>query len=393
MNIERTIVHVDMDAFYASVEQRDFPGYRDRPVIVGADPKGGKGRGVVAACSYEARRFGIHSAMPISKAYRRCPEAVFLRPRMDKYLKESRRIFTILERFTPDIEPVSIDEAFLDITDSFHLFGSAADTCRLIKATIRKETGLAASLGMAPNKMTAKIASDLDKPDGLVIVDRKGLLVFLHTLPVTKLWGVGKKTQILFRDYGIRTIGDLARQDQKTFVKTFGKAGEHAWKLANGIDPRMVTTEREAKSVGHEHTFPEDVRDKGMVLDTLMRLSESVSRRLRKAGLKGRTITLKIRFSDFKTHTKAASLPEATNFVEDIYRQAAARAAEFDLDRRLVRLVGVSVSHFERKPPQPTLFQADAPDKDKREQLHKALDRIKDRFGEGAIRHRISGED
>lgn len=390
---ERFIVHVDMDAFYASVEQRDNPSYMQKPVVVGADPKEGKGRGVVSACSYEARRFGIHSAMAISEAFRRCPEAFFLQPRMEKYIRESRRIFAVLEHFTPDIEPISIDEAFLDITGSYHLFGSPEKTCRKIKKSILDETGLRASIGMAPNKMTAKIASDLEKPDGLVIVDQKGLLSFLHPLPVSKLWGIGKKTQTMLRKYGIKTIGDLARQDKNFFVKSFGKNGEHAWNLANGIDPRSVSTDREVKSVGHEYTFPVDVRDRKMVLDTLMRLSESVSRRLRKSGLKGRTVSLKIRFSDFQTHTKSVTLDQPTNFVEEIFSCAARKTQEFDLDKRRVRLVGVSVSHFEERTCQPALFESPSDSTAKREKLHQAMDLIKDRFGEKAIRHRVSGDD
>ncbi|MCJ7680465.1 MAG: DNA polymerase IV, partial [Candidatus Aminicenantes bacterium] len=323
MGKERYIVHVDMDAFFAAVEQRDNPALQGKPVIIGADPKGGKGRGVVATCSYEARKYGIHSALPISTAFKKCPHGVFIPPSGEKYSRESEIIFTILRRFSPDVEPVSIDEAFLDISGSFILFGSPEETCRKIKASIRSETKLTASVGMAPNKVTAKIASDLEKPDGLVIVSQDNLLSFLHPLPVSRLWGVGQKTRDALKHHGILTIGDLARQDKAVFIQTFGRHGEHAWDLANGIDPREVRAVSPAKSYGHEHTFDTDTRDRVLLLNILMDLSEKVSRRLRKAGEKGRTVTLKIRFSDFKTYTRRTTLDTPTNFSEIIYAEAA----------------------------------------------------------------------
>ncbi len=381
-------MHVDMDAFYAAVEQHDFPAYRGKPVVVGADPKGGKGRGVVAACSYEARKHGIHSAMPISIAFRKCPHAVFLRGDMKKYVRISRQIFAILERFTPDIEPVSIDEAFLDITGSSHLFGTPEETCRKIKAAIRSETGLTASIGLAPNKMTAKIASDLQKPDGLVIVSPSGLLDFLHPLPVAKLWGVGKKTLEALHRMGIRTVGDLAARERNELAQRLGKPGVHVWKLAHGIDPREVRIEGEVKSVGNEHTFMQDETNTQRLEDTLMWLSEKVSRRMRRQNLKGRTIHLKIRLGDFSTFTRAVTMEKATNFVEDIYRQALAKLEEFHRKKQPVRLIGVQVSNLEEEVRQLDLFQEGQTVREKQERLHAALDAIKDRFGEGAIKHR-----
>jgi nucleotidyltransferase/DNA polymerase involved in DNA repair len=385
---ERFIVHVDMDAFYAAVEQRDNPEYRGKPVVVGADPKGGAGRGVVSACSYEAREYGIHSALPISIAYRKCPHAVFLRGDMRKYAGISRQIFGILGRFTPDLEPISIDEAFLDITGSHHLFGSPEATCRRIKAVVKAETGLTASLGMAPNKMTAKIASDLEKPDGLVIVSRAGLLAFLHPLPVGKLWGVGKRTLEELGRLNIRSIGDLAHWDQKDMADRMGKAGIHVWKLANGIDPRDVRGEEEAKSVGHEHTFAEDETDRGKIEDSLMWLSEKVSRRLRRHGYRGRTVTLKIRLADFSTFTRAVSLARATNFVDDLYGSALKKLREFKPGQQPIRLIGIHVSNLEREERQLELFSGAGTDTDKKERLHTAVDAIRDRFGEAAIKHR-----
>jgi nucleotidyltransferase/DNA polymerase involved in DNA repair len=285
MEKERFIAHVDMDAFYAAVEQRDTPAYQGRPVIVGADPKGGTGRGVVSACSYEARTFGIHSAMPISQAYRKCPGAVYVQPDHKKYERESKKIFAILKKFSPDVEPISIDEAFMDITESFHLFGSPETACRKIKETIKKETGLTASIGLAPNKMTAKIASNEGKPDGLVIVGKGELLTFLHPLPVGALWGVGEKTKEIFKKNGINVIGDLAFQDRQQIYRQFGTAGEHVWLLANGVDPRGVESTRSVKSISNEHTFDEDVEDVDQILDVLMALCERVAMRLRKEGL------------------------------------------------------------------------------------------------------------
>lgn len=385
---ERYIVHVDMDAFYAAIEQRDNPAYRGKPVVVGADPKRGKGRGVVAACSYEARRFGIHSAMPIAFAYKRCPDAIYLRGSMRKYVEVSKQVFHILERFTPDIEPISIDEAFLDITGSFHLFKTPEATCKRIKAVIKQETGLTASIGMAPNKMTAKIASDLEKPDGLVIVSQENLLDFLYPLPVGKLWGIGKKARESMDRMGINSIGDLARRDVKELTQLFGKNGAHLWKLANGIDPREVSPSETVKSIGNEHTFIEDETDINAIEDTLMWLSEKVSRRLRKAGFKGRTISLKIRLSDFSTYTRAVTLDDPTNFVDDLYSHALEKAKSFRLGQEPIRLIGIQVSNLLKENQQYDLFPDAETGSQKKESLHAAVDKIKDRFGEKAIKHR-----
>ncbi len=383
----RYIVHVDMDAFFAAIEQRDDPSLRGRPVVVGADPTGGRGRGVVAACSYEARPFGIRSAMPISEAYRRCPQAVYLRGDHEKYERESEKIFAILERFTPDIEPISIDEGFLDITASSHLFGTPEETCRRIKAEIRTETGLTASVGLAPNKMTAKIASEVGKPDGLVIVAAENLLAFLHPLPVGRLWGVGEKTRAILDRLRIRTIGDLAAYDRAALVRELGAGGDHVWRLANGLDPRDVAPGDVVKSVGNEHTFDADIDDRGLMLDILMALSEHVSLRLRRSGLQGRTVTLKLRLADFSTFTRAATLPRPTNFADDLFRVARTKLQEFPLKKK-VRLLGVSVSNLRGPEDQPALFPESEPAPGKKESLHRALDAIKEKFGEQAIGRR-----
>ncbi|MBN1271144.1 MAG: DNA polymerase IV [Candidatus Aminicenantes bacterium] len=388
MEKEQFIVHVDMDAFFASIEQRDHPEHQGKPVIVGADPQEGRGRGVVSACSYEARKFGIHSALPISTAYKLCPQAIFLPVDMKKYIHVSRQVFQILETFTPDIEPISIDEAFLDISHSFHLFGTPVETCRKIKKAVKEGTGLNASLGLAPNMMTAKIASDLEKPDGFVVVTQAGLQDFLFPLPVEKLWGIGRKTREVLKPLGISTVGDLARLDASVLIKLLGKHGDHIRKLANGIDPREVVPSLETKSIGNEHTFNSDISDRQLLLDTLMALSENVSRRMRKKGLKGKTVTLKIRFEDFTTYTRSVTLPFPTNFIEDIYGRAAEKCQTFDINRSPVRLIGVQVSNLADSEEQPSLFHDSTGKNGKREKLHEALDIIKDKFGDRAILHR-----
>jgi len=385
---EKFILHVDMDAFFASCEERDDASLRGKAVIVGADPAGGSGRGVVSACSYEARRFGIHSAMPISIAYKKCPHGVFLPVDMAKYARISREIFRILEKFTPEIEPISIDEAFLDITGSFHLFGTPIDTCRKIKAAIKAGTGLISSIGLAPNKMTAKIASDIEKPDALVVVTPDGLLDFLHPLPVGKLWGIGVKTREALKGFGINTIGDLAGRTLEELTGFFGKNGRHAWELANGIDARSVETESVIKSISNEHTFDKDSSNVHEIKDVLMRLSEKVSRRCRLSDLKGKTVTLKIRFSDFKTYTRAVTMPDVTNFADVIYGEIIKKLETFDLEKKAVRLLGVKVSNLCDVSLPLSLFENGFGAEKKKEDLYRALDKILDKFGDGAIGRR-----
>jgi len=387
MSAGRFIVHIDMDAFFAAIEQRDNPSLRGKPVIVGADPKGGKGRGVVSTCSYEARKFGVHSAMPISFAYQKCPKGVFLPVDMEKYGRVSQEILNILYEFTPQIEPVSIDEAFLDITSSYHLFGTPYQTCVLIKSRTKKETGLTASIGLAPTKMAAKIASDLGKPDGLVEVKPERLLDFLWPLDIRKIWGLGEKSQIALNKMGIKTIGDIAKKSQKDLTAIFGKNGIHFWELAQGIDEREVENESEAKSVSNEFTFDEDTSDRKKIESTLMLLCEKVSNRLRQDGLKGKTITLKIRLTGFETYTRAVTMTEPTNFVDIIYQEIKQLLDKFNAHGKKIRLVGVKVGNFGAGTSQETLFK-ETTDK-KKESLHQAIDKIKQKFGEDAL-HRAT---
>ena len=294
MTNSRFIAHVDMDAFFASVEEKYNPSFKGKPIIVGSDPKGGKGRGVVAACSYAAREYGIHSAMPISIAYNKCPSGIFVRPNMEMYAGESYKIFKIFENFTPDIEPISVDEAFLDITGSHQHFGGPIKTCKAIKMKIKKDLNLTASVGLAPNKTTAKIASDIKKPDGLVVVTPENLLKFLHPLPINKLWGIGSKTKKILNDINIVTIGDISEKSLEEINNLLGKHGTHLWELSRGIDERKVETFYEAKSISNEYTFDKDTGNIDQIENALMRLSQKVSRRLRQENFLARTITLKI---------------------------------------------------------------------------------------------------
>jgi len=361
--MERRIVHVDMDAFFAAIEQRDNPALAGKPVIIGADPKGGRGRGVVSTCSYEARKFGVRSAMPISEAWRRCPRGVFLPPDFRKYEEASGLIRAAFFEFTPDVEQVSIDEAFLDITRSSHLFGGPLETCRRVKARVRELTGLSCSVGLAPTKMAAKIASDLKKPDGLVEVREAGLRAFLAPLDISKLWGLGPKTAELLRGRGINTVGEL--------------------------DPREVREDGEPKSVGNETTFETDTGDAREIKESLLALADKVSSRLREAGLKGRTITLKLRLEGFETYTRARTLALSTNYADVIAAEALALYAAFDRGRKRVRLLGVKVSGLMPAGERESLFEDEQDGR--REKAHKAIEAIREKFGRASI-YRAGGK-
>jgi DNA polymerase-4 len=376
-----TILHVDMDAFYASVEQRDDPALRGRPVIVG----GTGGRGVVCAASYEARPFGVHSAMPIRTARRLCPEAVFLPPRMSYYAQVSRQIRDIFLSFTPLVEPLSLDEAFLDVRGCGGLFGPAAAIARRIKGRIRGETGLVASVGVAPNKFLAKLASDYDKPDGLVVVPPERVAAFLSPLPVGRLWGVGAKAEKRLSALGVRTVGQLAGLPEKVLVGHFGEVGRHIGRLARGQDDRPVIPDRDAKSVSTETTFARDIADRHVLRAWLLGLVDQLAGRLRSQGLRGRTVELKVRSSDFRTRTRALALPEATDATDVLWQAALAL-----LDRSLgsdmlpVRLLGVGVTRLTAEAAvQGELFDGDV--RGRLGALDRAVDAIRDRFGAGAI--------
>ncbi len=382
----RSIIHLDMDAFYASVEQLDRVEYRGKPVVVGADPKGGAGRGVVAACSYEARRFGIRSAMPIGHAYRLCPGAAFVRPRMHRYSEISDRIFAILREYTDLVEPLSIDEAFLDVTASRRLFGPAEDIARTLRARIRSELGLVASIGLAPNKFLAKVGSDLGKPDGFVVVEPGREREFLDPLPISRLWGVGPKTEARLHRLGFQTIGQIARTRVGTLEEILGQSGRDLWDLANGRDDRPVEKEQEAKSIGAEHTFSEDTDDRALVRKTILALADRVGRRLRREGVLAGGVTLKFRDHRFHTITRAVALRHPTDVGDDLFREAWSLLEKLEWKGSRVRLVGVTAARLTSavaaSEGQLSLFP---PRSDARRNLARTVDRIRQRFGGDAI--------
>ena len=379
----RTILHVDMDAFFASVEQRDDPSLRGRPVLVGSAGR----RGVVCAASYEARTFGCHAAMPMAIALRKCPHAAVVPPRHARYGDVSDQVFTILGSATPMIEPVSVDEAFLDVTGTERLWGAPRALAERLRARIRAELSLTASVGIAPNKFLAKIASDLEKPDGLVEIAPDRIDEFLLPLPVERLWGVGPVSARRLRAVGIATVADVRAQPLESLVARLGAWGEHVHRLSLGLDDRPVETEGEAKSIGHEETFPYDLEDPEDVRAVLLAQCEAVGRRIRRAGRKARGVTVKIRFGDFETITRALTLKTPTDLTQDLW--AAARDL-FDRWARdaysPVRLIGVSASRFLEGPTQLELFTD--PEHDRRRRLDEALDGLQKRYGSEAIRRR-----
>jgi DNA polymerase-4 len=379
----RVIFHIDMDAFFASIEQREHPEYRGKPVVVGADPQGGRGRGVVAACSYEARAFGIHSAMPIGRAYRLCPTAVYVRPGGALYAQVSHSVMELLGRFTDMVEPVSIDEAFLDMTGCMR-GTSAQELATRIKRVVRHEQHLTCSIGIACNKFLAKIASDLNKPDGLTEVAPGAEMDFLTGLPVGKLWGVGPKTGERLAALGIRTVGDVRQRPLPFWSGHLGKLGQHLWNLSHGIDGRPVVPESAPKSFSREHTFGADTDTLEDLKATLLELAEDVARRARHHGVRARTVSLKFRFADFTTFDRQKTLAASTAEGPAIYGVVCELLQSFFPLAQKVRLLGVGISHFSPGVQnQPGLF--DAPEL-RRRSLGASLDRIVERFGADSIR-------
>ncbi|MBN2473287.1 MAG: DNA polymerase IV [Pirellulales bacterium] len=376
------ILHIDMDAFYASVEELDRPELAGRPVIVGGDPDA---RGVVSAANYAARRFGVHSAMPSATARRNCPQAVFIRPRLDRYAEVSRRIRGIFERYTPLVEPLSLDEAFLDVRGSVGLFGLPAEIGRKIKTEIRDELRLVASVGVAPNKFLAKIASDLNKPDGFVVVQPDRAQEFLDPLPVGRLWGVGKVADRSLQKLGVRTVGQLRRLPIDVLRARFGSAGRHLWQLAHGLDDRTVVPDHQAKSISHETTFAIDVADREVLRAWLLELTGQVARRLRRHGLRGRTVQLKVRFADFRTITRSQTLGEPTHATDELWQAAVEMlTSRLPAAHPPVRLLGMGVSGLDGSgETQRPLF--DVAGQRRQTQLDAVTDAIQDRYGRSAI--------
>ncbi len=378
---ERWIIHVDMDAFFAAVEVLDRPELAGLPLVVG----GPGHRGVVCSASYPARAFGVRSAMPVAEARRLCPGAVFLPVRHKRYGEVSRRVFALFAEFTPLVEPLSVDEAFLDVTGCGRLFGPPEEIARQIRERIRAEVGITASAGVAQVKLAAKIASDLCKPDGLLVVPAGGVAEFLAPLPMGRLWGVGPAAQKDLARLGVKTIGDIARLDPKWLEQRFGKFGESVSRHARGLDDRAVTPPSAAKSVGREETFDRDVTDLDLAEKHLLYLSGRVARRLRRHGLKGRAVTLKVKYADFTLVTRSATLDRATDDACEIRAAVLSLLPKTQVGARPVRLLGVSVSGLllPGQADQGLLFDEEA--RRRKAALNLALDRIADRFGEDSV--------
>ena len=382
VNRPRTILHADMDAFFAAIEQRDRPELRGRPVIVGGDGP----RSVVATCSYEARKYGVHSAMPGTTARKLCPNGTFVPVRGEVYGEVSRQVQDVFRRYTPLVEPLSLDEAFLDVTGSSQLFGDGETIARSIKADVLRETRLTISVGVAPCKFVAKVASDLDKPDGLVVVPPAGVEDFLAPLPVSCLWGAGKDMQERLERLGFRTIGELQKRTSEELQRLVGKAaGAHFASISRGLDDRPVLPGNEAKSVSHENTFGTDLVDREACHGILADQSDKVGRRLRKDGRLGRTVRIKVRYGNFKTLTRQMAVAPTDN--DFVVGKAALELFDGVWDGRTgIRLLGVAVGNLVRpeEPIQTDLFQEDD---EKSDRLVRAMDTIRDRYGRRAIRH------
>ena len=376
----RAIIHIDLDAFFVAVERLDDPRLIGVPVIVGGRPEV---RGVVASASYEARKFGVHSAMPTAAALRLCPQAILISGHRGRYSEMSDRVMTILGEYTPLLEPISIDEAFLDVTGTEPHYGSPAALASTLQSRIDRELMLSASLGVAANKLLAKIASDFRKPHGITVVPSGEEAAFLAPMPIRKLWGVGEVMGRELARLGIETIGDLARWPRDELIGRFGAvSGEGLYRASHGLDDSPVTPEHEAKSLSREETFARDIREPETLRRELLRLSDEVAWRLRRHGLQARTVNLKLRYPDFSTLTRQVTLPDATDSGPVLYAHALA-LFEKTWDRRPVRLVGVGGTNLEQGGRQLRLFEQE----DRRQaQLDAALDRIRAKYGESSIR-------
>jgi DNA polymerase IV len=376
------ILHLDLDAFYASVEQRDHPELRGRPVIVG-----GLGhRGVVAAASYEARRFGVRSAMPTVRARRACPDGVFLPPALERYSAVSEQVMAVLREATPLVEPLSLDEAFLDVRGAHRLLGTGPEIAARLRERIKAELALTASVGVATTKMLAKIASDLSKPDGLLVVEPGTELAFLHPLPVSRLWGVGPKTLAKLAQLGVDTVGELAEVPEDTLVRSVGEAhGRHLHRLAHNVDDRPVEPERTVKSIGHEETFATDRADRAGLARDVVRMSDLVAARLRSSHQVARTVQLKVRYRDFTTITRAHTLPGPTDLAVTIAAEVKALLDAVDL-RDGIRLLGVTALSLEAPGAVQEQLDLDAPTTPPEvAALERTIDAVRARFGADAV--------
>ncbi|MGE4579048.1 MAG: DNA polymerase IV [Desulfuromonadales bacterium] len=377
----RQIIHVDMDAFYASVEQRDQPELRNRPVIVG----GSRTRGVVSACSYEARAFGVRSAMPLARAVQLCPEAVVLPVRMEAYKAVSRKIFAIFRQFTDRVEPLSIDEAFLDVTGCERLLGEAVSIAQNIRNSIRKELALPASAGVAPNKYLAKLASEAAKPDGLKVIHPHEIEAFILPLPIGALWGIGSKGRERLNRLGINTIGELRRLSLAQLIQLFGVTGQRFYELARGIDDRPIIMDDTVKSIGQEETFPADLFDVDTLQTHLLRLTEKVASRLRKKSLLASALTIKVKYGNFEQVTRSKTLENPSASVPEFYPVAKELLSRTESGQRGIRLLGVTAGNLVPcETSQMSLFE-DKCEKKKGKALDEAIDRIREKYGDPGI--------
>jgi len=380
MTEARTILHADMDAFFAAVEQLDQPELRGKPVLVGHDGP----RSVVTTASYEARVFGCHSAQPMAIARRKCPQAIIVPVRGERYRQVSEQVFAVFERFTPLVEPLSIDEAFLDLGGTQRLFGPPEEAARKIKQQVHDETGLTVSVGVSFNKFLAKLASDLEKPDGLTVIRPDMIDHWLATLAIDKLWGVGPATQRKLEAMSVRTFGDVRKMSAQQLARCFGELGEHFAQLARGIDDRPVTPDTQAKSIGQEQTFGLDLTEADQVRAVMLAQAEQVARRLRKSELTARVVTVKIRYGDFKTITRSETLDEPSDATDDIWHTARTlfdrwSAKEF----QPVRLIGVTAKDLTHSGQMGLFSQAD---KARKRRIDEATDKIVAKYGKRAIR-------
>ena len=379
----RHIIHLDLDAFYPAVEVLDHPALKGKPVIVG----GSKERGVVSSASYEARKFGVHSAQPMATAMRLCPDGIVLPVRMSRYKAMSEQVFEIFYLFTSMVEPLSIDEAFLDVTGSTRLFGSAIEIAKKIKQKVAAKTGLTISAGVAPSKFVAKIASDMEKPDGLTVVPAEKVGEFLDPLPIDKMWGVGKVTQKALSRLSILTFEDLRQVPIEVLEKKFGKHGIHMHQLSMGIDERDVVTSYDIKSIGHEVTYTKNILDMELAKRELLSLANRVARRMRRKGFEGKTITLKVKYSDFVQITRSVTIHNYTDDSVDIYSNICNLLGKTAVGTRPVRLLGISLSNLSDigSGRQLSLFRR-IESNEKRKELNKTLDSIFDKYGDSGIR-------